>query len=220
MRRAALGLALALLAGSLAAPASSLADGDPASDVLLAQDAYYPYDPPVSKPASNGLARVLKGARRAGAPTKVAVIATTTDLGAVPDFFGKPQEYAAFLNRELRLVYPDRRFTLVTVMPAGIGVVGPGATSKARDALRGIELSSGGGSELLVDAAAVATEKIGRANGKPVPIVVPFDRVQGGGGGGLSGRAVIVLLELLALALGVVVAVLLRRRADARAATA
>lgn len=49
-----------LLAAALALTAApaALADGDPASDILPAQDAYYPYTPAVSKPlvtALNGL---------------------------------------------------------------------------------------------------------------------------------------------------------------------
>jgi len=58
MRRAAL-VALAVLA---LLPAAAAADGDPASDVLLAQDVYYPYAPKVSKPMSTALIAV--GRRR------------------------------------------------------------------------------------------------------------------------------------------------------------
>ena len=44
MRRA---LLTAVLIAALAIPAAARADGDPASDVLLLQDAYLPYSPAV-----------------------------------------------------------------------------------------------------------------------------------------------------------------------------
>jgi hypothetical protein len=41
-------LAAALLTGVAIAPARALGDGDPASDVLLGENVFYPYTPPVS----------------------------------------------------------------------------------------------------------------------------------------------------------------------------
>ena len=70
MRRAAL-VALAVLA---LLPAAAAADGDPASDVLLAQDVYYPYAPKVSKPMSTALNGLLARVRKSGYPMKVALI--------------------------------------------------------------------------------------------------------------------------------------------------
>src|SRR3954464_8290388 len=99
MRRA---LATAVLLAALALPAAALADGDPASDVLLLQDSYLPYSPEVPKPVTDALNRTLKQVRAKGYPLKVAVIASKQDLGAVPQFFGRPQPYATFLESEIK----------------------------------------------------------------------------------------------------------------------
>src|SRR5437588_283728 len=81
----------------LLAPAPALADGDPASDYLPLQGYYTPYAG-VSKPLTDALAEVVKETRAAGYPIKVAVIASPTDLGSVPNLFGQPQQYAEFLG--------------------------------------------------------------------------------------------------------------------------
>src|SRR5919199_6764252 len=125
MRRA---LALAMTLALLALPAPALADGHPASDVLLVQDVYEPYQPKVPKPVIDALNATLKKARVAGFPLKVAIIATKDDLGSVPQFFGRPQPYSSFLEREIAF---NQRVPLLTVMPAGYGSaeVPPGAAA-------------------------------------------------------------------------------------------
>jgi hypothetical protein len=82
------------------APASALADGDPASDVLIGESVFYSYSPAVSAPLQTRLNREIAGAARAHFPIKVALIATPADLGAIPTLFGKPQQYAHFLDQE------------------------------------------------------------------------------------------------------------------------
>src|SRR4051812_43228004 len=123
MRRA---LVTAVLLALTLPAAPARADGDPASDVLLLQDVFTPYQPEVPKPVVNGLSATLKKARAAGYPLKVAVIASKNDLGSVPQFFGRPQPYATFLEREIAFNKPE---PLLTVMPAGYGVAvaGPNA---------------------------------------------------------------------------------------------
>ncbi len=85
MRRRLAALGAALAAGVLLTPAGALADGDPASDVLLGQNVFYPYKTP-SVPAS--LMKSLNGATAAAAkahfPIKVALISGPLDLGVVP----------------------------------------------------------------------------------------------------------------------------------------
>src|SRR3712207_4338474 len=115
MRRA---LALAATLATLAVPATALADGDPASDVLLVQDVYSPYQPKIPKPVSDALNATLKKARAAGYPLKVAIIATKNDLGSVPQFFARPQPYAQFLEREIAF---NQKVPLLIVMPNGFG---------------------------------------------------------------------------------------------------
>ena len=104
------------------APAAALADGDPASDVLLGENVFYPYSPHVSASAQKSLnALTAAAAKRAGLPIKVALIASPVDLGVIPDLFGKPQKYAEFLDQEISF---RRKQPLLVVMPAGYGTQG------------------------------------------------------------------------------------------------
>lgn len=68
------------------------------------------------------LTNVAADARRAGSVTQVAVIASNLDLGAIPNFFGHPQQYVTFLARELDA---PRDWGLLVAMPQGLGYVGP-----------------------------------------------------------------------------------------------
>jgi MYXO-CTERM domain-containing protein len=102
-------------------PTWARADGDPASDVLLAEDVFYPYQPRVSPPLEAALGKTLRAAARAdGLHLKVAIIGKAEELGLVPDFFGHPQAYAQFLDREISFNQPQQ---LLVVMPAGFGVM-------------------------------------------------------------------------------------------------
>jgi hypothetical protein len=120
----------ALFAAALVVPAVSLADGDPASDVLASQTLYVPSDGGFSASQTGRLSGLLAEARRAGVPIRVALIATQADLGSVTELWRQPQNYARFLGQELSEVY---RGTLVVAMPAGIGVVSVGARAGATE---------------------------------------------------------------------------------------
>src|SRR5215212_1842940 len=97
-RLASLILALCVLA---LAPASALADGDPASDVLLQQDVFVPYSTPTSQGAANAVIEATKRAKKAGWPVKVAMIASGADLGSAASYANDPQGYANFLYQEI-----------------------------------------------------------------------------------------------------------------------
>ena len=120
--RGSLAALLAALACGSMAPAA-LADGDPASDVLLYQQAFFPYASP-SPAAKAELLGAVAAAKRAGFTVRVAVIQSRRDLGADPELFAKPQLYAKFLDAELR----SARYlgALVVVMPQGFGVAAGG----------------------------------------------------------------------------------------------
>ena len=68
---------------------------------------------------SQALIAMLASAKAQGFPLKVAVIATSYDLGAVPILFRKPQTYAKFLAEE---DYYYWRAELLVVMPNGYGI--------------------------------------------------------------------------------------------------
>jgi hypothetical protein len=123
LARAVLAVSLAAAAWAAAA-APALADGDPASDVLLFQPAFFPYAAP-SNDAKAQLLGAIAAAKRAGYTIRVAVIQSRRDLGANPELYAKPQVYATFLDAELRSA---RYFgALAVVMPQGFGVA-PGGT--------------------------------------------------------------------------------------------
>ena len=106
------------------ADAAALADGDPASDILAPARHPRLHDERRARNSSleKKLADTTQQVSDAGLPIKVAVIGNKTDLGAVPQLWGKPQTYARFLGAELRFVYKD---TLLVVMPQGFGINGP-----------------------------------------------------------------------------------------------
>jgi hypothetical protein len=117
--------ALAALGGDWV-PAVALADGDPASDVLVTQPLFLPGDADVSTRVEAQLTGLLTSAQRAGAPIRVAVIASAADLGSVTALWPQAQNYARFLGVELSLVY---RGTLLVVMPDGDGLATVGRTA-------------------------------------------------------------------------------------------
>jgi len=119
-RTAAVVLALVVGAAALAAARApaALADGDPASDVLVYQPVFFPYDhaPAALQRRLNGL---VKSANQQGYKIRVAVIQSPRDLGSIPTLFGKPSVYARFLSSELSSIWRDR---VLVVMPSGYGL--------------------------------------------------------------------------------------------------
>jgi hypothetical protein len=122
---------LLLVVCSLAVVSGAAADGDPASDVLLAADQYSPYPPPSQKPAK-ALGDAITAASANGDHIKVAVIATKNDLGSVPSLFAQPRKYARFLGTELAFFYKG---ALLVVMPDGFGFASGGKAVAAADAV-------------------------------------------------------------------------------------
>jgi hypothetical protein len=188
-----------MLVGALAValwPSTALADGDPASDVLLIQNVYTPYQPPT--PATQALLRRAVGATfGAKYPIQVALIRERADLGAVPDFFGRPQEYAKFLYSELRRVKP-RNYGLLVVMPAGYGVYGPPRAQAG--SLRSLSVSSSSDSDQLANAAVLGLQQLAKSGGHPIPQLVKPPTT---GGGGLSAGVVVLIAEILLTLLAV-----------------
>ena len=109
---------VALLWVALLAPAAARADADPASDTLYTESLYLSYQERPSPPVQAALNAVIQHAAAIGKPVRVALIATPNDLGGVPQLFGKPIEYARFLDAELQFVYSGR---VLVVMPQGAG---------------------------------------------------------------------------------------------------
>ena len=154
---------------------SAHADADPASDVLLAQSAFYPYELPNDPSLEAATNKVLASAAHAGLPLKVAVIGSRLDLGAVPNFFGHPQQYAQFLDNEISY---NNRPPLLVVMPAGFGVVAAGPPS----ALAGLKVDTQHGPYGLVRTAILAVVLLARSTGRAIATPsIPSGPSAGGG---------------------------------------
>ena len=201
MRRRYAAFATALVAALVAAP-PALADGDPASDVLLGQNVFYPYQTP-SVPAS--LMRSLNGATAAAArahfPIKVALIASPIDLGVIPALFGKPAQYARYLDPEISFQVTQ---PVLVVMKAGYGI--DGMSPAARAALAALRKPLGGSSDDLAQAAVTAVAKLAQAEGRPL------STSSGSTGSGSGGRAVLIVVLVLAAILAASGLLVLRHR--------
>jgi hypothetical protein len=187
---------LAFLASAIACPSSAHADADPASDVLLAQNVFYPYQPPVSPALNAATEEALLEAGRSGLKLKVAIIGSPEDLGAVFDLFGHPQQYALFLDREISF---NHRQPLMVVMPAGFGTVAAGPPG----ALAGVKVDAKHGSYGLTRSAILAIVALARAGGRTIatPAIPPESSAAHAGGPPalLLFGAPVVLLVLVAL---------------------
>ena len=200
-------LAAATLAAVTAPPA--LADADPPSDVLLLQSVYYPYQPPVSDKLRRTLDGLAAQAQKAGYPLKVAMVQSTVDLGAIPQLFARPAEYAPFLGREIAFKTKD---PLLVIMPAGIAT--NNVSPKAQRAIQSIRVDTSKKSDGLVAAAIQAVPKMATASGHPVA-AVPVPSTGGGGkGGGGSSPLLVFGAPVLLVALAALFAALRRRGAD------
>jgi hypothetical protein len=188
-------LALALL------PAAAAADGDPASDVLLGENVFYPYSPPTSPAIQKQLNAETAAAKQAHFPLKVALIGAPVDLGVIPSLFGQPQKYADFLDQEISF---QTKQPLLVVMAAGYGVQGVDAKTKASAAALAKPAGSEGND--LARAAILAVPKLAAAAGHPL-------KGEGGGsGGGGDGSRAILVAALAAIAIAAAAALVVVRR--------
>jgi hypothetical protein len=154
--------------------AIALGDVDPASDVLLQQDWFVPYQPQVCTQIKDALATATRRSSDAGYHVKVAAIGSQTDLGAAPQFFGHPAPYASFLGKELGSfsAHSRRKVTnvpLLVVMPQGFALWPRNPRGEAT--LKGITLSKSADPNALARAAVTAVPKLAAAAGHPVAAV-------------------------------------------------
>jgi MYXO-CTERM domain-containing protein len=196
-------LAAVLIAAALA-PAAALADGDPASDVLLGENVFYPYSPPTSASIQKTLNAATAAAKKAGFPIKVALIGSPVDLGVIPDLFGKPQQYADFLDQEISF---RTKQPLLVVMAAGYGTQGLNANASHLATV--LPKPAGTTSNALAAAAVGAVAKLASASGHSIKGV---PGVAGSGSGGSSPTVIVVVLALAALATAAALVALRRRQ--------
>jgi hypothetical protein len=199
MRRA---LVAAALIVACALAGNARADGDPASDYLLATKVFLPFDMKVSKAKQRELIAFVEATNRSGYAIRVAVIGSSYDMGSVVSLWRKPRTYARFLAAELQFIYAKR---LLIVMPNGFGVSWRGHAVGREYAVLS-KLPIGKGPAGLVDAARAAVSKLAAAAG--VEVAAPA----AGPGGTGHRRALIVAAAIAALVLAVLVRLALRRR--------
>src|SRR3954470_8777169 len=195
-------LALVLVAVT-AHPAAAQANGDPASDVLITDDVFLPYQAPSGGQVAK-LRRVIAAARSAGRPIRVAVIHDARDMGAVTNLYGHPQEYANLLSTELQNpVEPGARGHqegLLIVMPAGFGT--KNVPEKVQHMLRGVELPSDASPDALVGAAGWGVQQVAAAGGKPIRS--EFGKPEADSGGGGAVVTILIVVALLAVVGGLI----------------
>jgi hypothetical protein len=192
-RCAALGAALLLALAAAGLPGRALADGDPASDVLLGQAVFLPYSP-VSHGLQGRLYALAAAAAAHGYPVHVALIGAPTDLGVIPALFGKPEAYARFLSSEI--AGPVSGLVLV-VMPHGFGLAQSGR------ALSGAPLTGlaiGPGTDGLATAALAAISRLATAAGHPLPAGAATTGASAGASAGTVRHALIAIGIMAALA--------------------
>ncbi len=149
-----------------AAPAA-LADGDPASDVLVNMTLFNPIDSGISFATIDRLQQLLADSEKAGFHIRVAMINSPADLGTATALWDKPGHYAQYLSYELSALYHGQ---ILVVMPNGFGLYGtaPGkyAVTKAELEVRALSPAPGAG---LAAAALSAVPLLAHAAGHSLP---------------------------------------------------
>jgi hypothetical protein len=201
-RRTALVAAVLLVLGL--AP-SAYADGDPASDVLLGQNVFPPYET-MSRTLEDQVYAIGTASASAGYPLKIALIATKVDLGVLPArLLRRPELYARFLSTELTGVFNG---PVLVVTPYGFGLATQGrALSLA--ALRGVAI--GAGTSGIAHAAIAATRALAAAAGHALPGDVASVSPSNGASSATIDSSLEVLLVLFLLALAAMVVALTER---------
>lgn len=201
MRR--LAVLLALAAATCAIAPAALADGDPASDILIGQQLFYPYYSNTPKQGVDQLKATIADANKRGYPIRVAVITSPYDLGSVSALWKKPHPYARFLSLELAFVFKG---PLLIIMPAGYGYVDATKPDPAKLALLR-KVPIGKGNEGLVESADKAVRALAAKAG--YTLAPPVHK---GGGGSSMDTIVIAIAAVVGVALVAGVEVLRRRR--------
>ena len=140
---------------------SARADGDPASDYLITQKVFFPYDLKVPPAKQQQLVALVDEANRAGFTLRVALISSSYDLGSITSLWQKPQTYARFLGAELKYVYKNR---LLVVMPNGFGFNRPGRSAAPEYAVLA-KIPVKPGPTGLVDSSLAAVQALAKASG-------------------------------------------------------
>ena len=158
-------LALLLLGFSLLVPGAARANGDPASDVLLTDQVFLPYEAPISGSAAGDLRQTVAAANKKGFKIRVALIAFTSDLGTAVSLWKHPEDYSKFLGKEIAFVYTG---PLLVSMPSGYGFYDRGKpVAKEQQVLA--KLSPGTTPTPLAESTTAAVRALAAAGGVTLP---------------------------------------------------
>jgi hypothetical protein len=210
-------LALAFVLAVLAPAPAALADADPPSDVIIGFDYYVPFKRP-DDAHEKQLRALMKIVNRRSEQMRTVIIADRSDLGAIPGFFGKPQQYADILNKEVRTFFRLRKQdpTLVIVMQAGFALKGGrDATPAATAALQKIEIPPDASGNELTSAAVEAVHAVAKANGHPLPDVPLAGASSSTASKGANTAAVVIIATLAIITVASLVALLVLRKRPA-----
>ena len=208
--------AVALVLGPGAAIAR--ADGDPASDYLVARQVFVSSQAVAQSAAQRDLLATVGAANRAGFAIRVAIISTDYDLGSITALWRKPTIYARFLGLELSSIYPGR---LLVVMPNGFGFNWPKHGSRreyeqlAKAAIKPGEAGLLTAAQTAVRTLAAADDITVQAPAVPSPTRTARARARGGLSAGIIVAAA-VALAMLAIGLRALVRRPSERRRTAR----
>ena len=154
--------AILVAVGCLCFPAAARANGDPASDYLLVQSVFLPFNAKIDLNVTTRLSDTVRAADTAGYKVKVALIGSRYDLGTAFSLYNKPERYAAFLGLELSFQFRNH---LLVVMPNGFGTSIAGKPDpRGIRALKGLP-GPGKDATKQAEAAATAVHRLAAASG-------------------------------------------------------
>ena len=166
---------LSMLVALVAVPIGR-ADGDPASDYLIAQRTFVPPDDGIPKAYAAQLDSAALSAKARGYLIRVALIGSQYDMGSVTVLYKQPKQYARFLGTELAPFYKGR---VLVVMPNGLAVSQRGkllahetavASTVPAPGTNGQALAAAG-TAAVVKLAGISTPGLGSSSGGSSPIV-------------------------------------------------
>ena len=195
-------VALIGVAVCLSAPSLAQANGDPASDYLLAQNLFLPFTTRIDQNSVKRLNALLAEAKTQRFPIRVALILSPSDLGTAYSLFGKPEKYAQFLGLELAFVYRDR---LLVVMPSGYGYAVKGDPDPKASAVLKKLPAPGRSATKEADAAIVAVQRLAAREGH---------RLAAPKVGGSAGRDRLTIAAAATAGIALIAAIVLYRRRE------
>jgi hypothetical protein len=200
-------LILSLLA-ALAFSGTAAAHGDPASLYLHTRQVFIPTDVAFPTAKKQRLAALVAAANDAGFAIRVALIANSYELGAVPQLWRRPRVYAEFAGEELKDEAKYRGRVLVA-MPNGLGFHRNGHSGRREYALLE-QIPVRPGTSGLIDAAIAGVRRL--AADSHVQLRVEQKRSDRNN----RDRVDIILAAVAALAVVALVREVLRRRGHQR----